>query len=89
MPVKQRLQGKLTAIVKEKCTPQPEHIAEAVYLHHKKHIKNIHAVEYIGEAATRHVMGQPDLQTSQTAKKQRRSIRQPPTSPRNLCQRGP
>ena len=51
--LKQRLQGRLTAIVRVKCTPQPEHIAEAVYLNHRKHIKSIHAVDYIGEAATR------------------------------------
>ena len=53
--LKQRLQGRLTAIVRVKCTPQPEHIAEAIYLNHRKHIQTIHAVEYIGEAATRQV----------------------------------
>ena len=41
-------------LVRLKCTPQPEHIAEAIYLHHRKYLKNIAAVHYIGEAATRH-----------------------------------
>ena len=41
-------------LVRLKCTPQPEHTAEAIYLHHRKYLKNIAAVHYIGEAATRH-----------------------------------
>ena len=36
-----------------KCTQQPEHIAEAIYLHHRKHLKSILAVHYIGEATAR------------------------------------
>ena len=76
--LKQRLQGKLTAIVKVKCTPQPEHIAEAVYLQHKKHIKSIHAVEYIGEAATRHVRAD----TKSIGSWQSRTALTKPTTPR-------
>ena len=52
--LQQRIEGKLTVLVRLKCTPQPEHIAEAIYLHHRKYLKNIAAVHYIGEAATRH-----------------------------------
>ena len=51
--VRRNIQGKLTAIVSLKCTQQPEHIAEAVYLHQRKNIKSIMAVHYIGEAAVR------------------------------------
>ena len=36
-----------------KCTQQPEHIAEAVYLHQRKNLKNIQAVHYISEATAR------------------------------------
>lgn len=28
-------QGQLTVIFKLKCTPQPEHLAETIYLHHR------------------------------------------------------
>ena len=51
--VKRNIQGKLTAIVSLKCTQQPEHVAEAIYLHQRKNIKSIMAVHYIGEAAVR------------------------------------
>ena len=51
--VRRNIQGKLTAIVSLKCTQQPEHIAEAIYLHQRKNIKSIMAVHYIGEAAVR------------------------------------
>ena len=34
--LQQRIEGKLTVLTRLKCTPQPEHIAEAIYLHHKK-----------------------------------------------------
>ena len=48
---KQRVEGKLAVLTRVKCTPQPEHIAEAIYLHHTKYLKNIATVHYIGEAA--------------------------------------
>ena len=51
--MQQRIEGKLTVLARLKCTPQPEHIAEAIYLHHRKYLKHIAAVHYIGEAATR------------------------------------
>ena len=51
--LKQRIEGKLTVITRVKRTSQPEHIAEAIYLHHRKYLKNIATVHYIGEAAAR------------------------------------
>ena len=51
--LKQRIEGKLTVITRVKCTPQHEHIAEAIYLHHRKYLKNIATVHDIGEAAAR------------------------------------
>ena len=58
--VRRNIQGKLTAIVSLKCTQQPEHIAEAIYLHQRKNIKSIMAVHYIGEAAVRsHDLNKP------------------------------
>ena len=51
--IKQTIKGRLTVIVSMKCTQQPEHIAEAVYLHHRKHLRSVLAVHYIGQAAAK------------------------------------
>ena len=51
--IKQTIKGRLTVIVSMKCTQQPEHIAEAVYLHHRKHLRSVLAVHYIGPAAAK------------------------------------
>ena len=51
--IKQAIKGRLTVIVSMKCTQQPEHIAEAVYLHHRKHLRSVLAVHYIGQAAAK------------------------------------
>lgn len=40
-------------ILKLKCTPQPEHLVEAIYLHHRAHIKHIRAITSTGEACPR------------------------------------
>lgn len=40
-----------TVIIRLKCTPQPEHLAEAIYLHHGAHIKYVNPITYVGEAA--------------------------------------
>ena len=42
--LQQRIEGRLTVLARVKCTPQPEHIAEAIYLHDRKYLKNIAAV---------------------------------------------
>ena len=36
--LQQRIEGKLTVLARLKCTPQPEHVAEAIYLHHRKYL---------------------------------------------------
>ena len=48
---KGKMQRQFTVVVKLKCTPQPEHLAEALYLHHKANIKHINAITLIGEAS--------------------------------------
>ena len=42
-------QRHFTVIVRLKCTPQPEHLAEAIYLHHRVHIEYINAITYVGD----------------------------------------